>query len=92
MGSNRDELIELMEKGQVVVMSSEAFRNMRAEMRQDIRKQICSAKEAMYILDFESKAFYKHIKELECLVRPSSKKGKYVLSSIYEEAERLNKI
>tara|TARA_A100000164_G_scaffold380669_1_gene428974 strand:- start:1851 stop:2105 length:255 start_codon:yes stop_codon:yes gene_type:complete len=66
------------------------IRTLVANQRQDVRKKICSAKEAMYILDMSRREFYEHIKLPVCKVRVSSKKGKYVLSSVYEEADRLN--
>ena len=79
------------EKEGVVIVSKEVFRNLLSHIREDIRKKICSAKDAMIILDLKQKSFYTLLNDPSCKVRQSTKKGKYVLSSVYEEAERLNK-
>lgn len=61
-----------------------------AKQRQDIRRQICSLKEAREILGLGENAFYQLLNMPECLIQPSALKGKYVLKSIYDEAKRLN--
>lgn len=66
------------------------LRDAAAKQRQDIRKQICSAKEAREILGMSENHFYNHLKEPNCLVQPSAKKGSYSLKSVYDEAKRLN--
>lgn len=84
-------LTEKIENGEVVLIGKKELDQLLRLTRVDIRKKICSAKECMVILDMSSKTFYMHIKKKECLVRPSSISGKYVLKSVYQEAERLNK-
>lgn len=66
------------------------LRSASRQARQDVRKQICSASDAMDILDMSQKTFYGHLNDPACLIRKSSKPGKYVLSSVYDEAKRLN--
>lgn len=61
-----------------------------AVQRQDIRKKICSQRDACYILDVSANVFYELLKDPECLIKPSKLRGKYVLESIYKEADRLN--
>lgn len=68
----------------------ELMRDMLSQQRQDIRKQICSADEARQILDLGLTAFYELLKDPECKIKPSKLRGKYVLQSVYKEADRLN--
>lgn len=74
----------------MVIISKNDLRELMANTRQDIRKKICSARDAMRILDMGTNTFQNHVKKIECLIRPSSLRGKYVLQSVYDEADRLN--
>lgn len=81
---------QLLESGKYQIIETKVLRNLLSLTRQDIRKKICSAKEVRYILDISENTLYDLLDEKDCLIRPSTMKGKYVLSSVYEEAERLN--
>ncbi|WP_406683329.1 hypothetical protein N1F78_11610 [Seonamhaeicola sp. MEBiC1930] len=81
----------LLESGKYQIIESKTLNQLISLTRQDIQKKICGAKDARFILDMSQNVFYEHIKKPECLIKPSSLKGKYVLSSVYDEAERLNK-
>ncbi len=83
---------QLLKNGKIKLIDINVLRTLLSVQREDVRKKICSAKDARYILDMSEKAFYKLIAEKDCLIRPSSKKGKYVLSSVYDEAKRLNNL
>lgn len=84
-------LIEKIENGSIALIDKKELDRLLRMSRQDIKKMICSAKECMAILDMSSKTFYQHIKTKDCLIRASKHSGKYVLKSVYEEAERLNR-
>lgn len=74
-------------------LMSQMRRDLISQMRQDVRKKICSTKEACYILDVHSNKFYELAnKDTKSLIRPSKLTGKWVLQSIYDEADRLNGI
>lgn len=81
---------ELVESGKYKIIDSKVFNKLMDMVRKDIIKKVCSARDARYILDMSENNFYDHIAKEECLVEPSEKKGKYVLSTVYAEADRLN--
>lgn len=66
------------------------LRDLASKQRNDVRIQVVKAEEARRILGMSVDTFYKHLKDPECLVQPSMKKGMYSLKSIYDEAKRLN--
>jgi hypothetical protein len=68
----------------------DTLRKFLSVQREDVRKKICGLQHVLYVLDMSERAFYDHIKDPKCLIRPSAKRGKYVLKSVEEEADRLN--
>lgn len=57
--------------------------------RQDVRKKLCSAKEAMYILNINATKLMELNRDPKTKIKKSTLKGKYLLDSIYAEVERL---
>lgn len=84
-------LEEMLNSGKLILIEDKTFKKMLSMMRDDVRKKVCKTSEAMYILNLSYDGFYELLKDPECLIRPSKGKGKYVLSSVNKEAERLNK-
>ena len=87
---NSFDVLQGLQNGSLKVIDADVLRTLLSRTRNDIQKKICSARDARSILDMSENAFYEHLKDPKCLIRLSSKKGKYVLQSIYDEAERLN--
>lgn len=87
-----DEQIEALGKeGEgIVIISKNTLRDLMSKMRKDIHKKICTTREAMEILSLSKDRFYSLTFDKDSLIRPSKLKGKWVLQSIYDEANRLN--
>lgn len=85
-------LVEKIENGDVLLIGKKELDSLLRMTRTDIKKGICSAKDAMYMLDMSPKTFYKHIEKKECLIELSQGKGKYNLKSVQREVDRLNNI
>lgn len=83
-------LIEKIENGDVVLIDKKQLDRLLRLTRSDIKKGICSARDAMYMLDMSPKTFYKHIETKECVIELSNGKGKYNLKSVQREVDRLN--
>ena len=84
-------LEEKLDSGKLIIVDARVFKKMQAMSREDIRKGICSAADIRYILDMSENTLYEHMKDnKDCLIVPSKLKGKYKLSSVYDELERLN--
>lgn len=79
-----------LKKGELIIVDMNAFRTMMARQRGDIHKKICSTSDALEILDVSINKLYAIEAEPESMLRRSSLKGKWVLESVYEEADRLN--
>ena len=83
-------LEEKLESGEIKIIDSKALDRLLNEARQNLRKGILKASEAKYILSMSEDSFRANLKDPKSLIRPSSMKGKYVASSVYDELERLN--
>ncbi len=65
------------------------FQQLMHEQRQDIKKKICSSKEACFILGVERKVFMELCRDPKTKIKKTKIIGKYSLESIYQEADRL---
>ena len=65
------------------------LQKMMSLMRQDIRKGFCSLTDACYILDVKRDRFYALTKDPNTKIRKAAIQGKYLLTSIEQEVERL---
>jgi len=77
----------------IILIDKDVYRDMKSRLRKDLVQKICTTKEVMYILSLRKDSFYDTINNKNGIskLRPSKLRGKWVLSSVYEEAERLNK-
>lgn len=77
---------------EVVVVDKEALMDLIYKTatvnRQEDRKGICSAKEAMKILGCGSTKFYKMLSDPKCKIRRSNVNGKYIKESVIQERDR----
>lgn len=59
-------------------------------MKTAVKKGICTAAEAREILGLGRTEFYRMIADPNTRIRPSSKQGKYIYSSVRAEFKRLH--
>lgn len=72
------------------LITKDALRVLLTNVRKDVSKGIVSAFEAKEILGISENEFYKEINSPESLARKSSKKGKFIYSSIIQEFKRIH--
>lgn len=84
------DILNGLQKKELVIVNMDVFRQMMSGQRADIRKKICSTSDALEILDVSINKLYALEEDPQCMLRRSSLKGKWVLESVYDEADRLN--
>ena len=81
---------EILRGYNYVVIDADKFKQLLWGQRIDIQKKICSSSEAMLILGCSKRRFSDLANEGKTKLRKSKFKGKWVLASVYEEAERIS--
>jgi hypothetical protein len=81
---------EILKGSKYVIVDTEIFKKLIWNQRKDIQKKICSSNEAMNILSCSKRKFSELYNDPKTKLRKSKFQGKWVLDSVYEEAERIS--
>lgn len=72
------------------VVDNSVLQKLLAKQRQDIKKAICTASEAMEVLGLGKTDFYNEITSPETKIVHSKKRGKFIWSSVLTEFKRIH--
>ncbi|RDY58470.1 hypothetical protein [Flagellimonas nanhaiensis] len=73
-----------------VLVDKDVFRKMRAEMRQDIRRGVCTKAETLLLLGLSESDFKREKASPESKLIKSKKQGRWIWSSIKAEFKRIH--